>query len=794
MLRANLQVAIRNLNKYRVHTLINVLGLAMGIAGSIVLGLYVHYHHQFDTYWEGSESAFQLYTHIEREGEARDMVAIPTGLYYDLRDHYPGCEAITVLYREEEGTLGYQHKGTNKSYLVESGMVAIDTSFDQLFPLEYVAGSFEAFQELPNGILLSEPVATALYGSPKAALGKTIWVNQESKTQVAAVFQKPPASVSHSFEVLYSSTLFQNIPYDWVQLRDRFVGMIRLREGEEISGLQIWLDHWKEKLADEIPANYRMMAIPFEEMHFKVGLRGLSTVPVTPWLLNMLGSVAVVLVLLACFNFINLSTALAGERAREVGVRKVLGSTRIQLAVQFLLETACIAGIALLVALFLAEVTLISLEEFMGVSIRISMLATQEIIGLIMVCFAAVTLMAGAYPAWTMTRFTPIKVLQNRTFLLHQGKVHLRRTLVVLQFSTSQVLLMTTLVMIAQVYFLKNRDTGYATESRLQLVLPDVDSNKSKYLRDEVSALAGVRDASLSTQSAAASGSSSIYIWVNNAVRRVNYLMWDEHYQELFDIDLLAGTPLSAKDSISKVLVNESFVTQHGFETPQAALGYRFKIPSLQDSLTMEVRGVVEDFQVNSSHTQIPPSFMFYYQDGFYALSVHLNDSDHETTLTQLEKVWQSIYPGFLFDFTWTEDALDAFYEKETQLSLLFLYFSSLAILIGCLGLYGLAHFMVSRKMKEVGVRKVLGANVFNILWLFSKEYIRLIIIGFLLAVPVGVYLVDEWLANFAYRITLHGGYFAAGLLIALLVALLAVGYQSVHAAQTNPIKSLRNE
>lgn len=505
-----------------------------------------------------------------------------------------------------------------------------------------------------------------------------------------------------------------------------------------------------------------------------------------------MGVVAIFLLITACINFINLSTAVAVKRSKEVGIRKVLGGQRFQLIGQYLAETGLITFIALVVSIGLSELTLIKLNSFLDLDLHVHLKEMSTFLFLVSV-WLVVSMLSGFYPAMLLSGFSPALALKNKITNRSTGGFALRRSLVIFQFVISQFLIVGTVILLSQMDFLQNKDLGFAKDAIISIPIPDnAPINNKKALKSELLRMGGVDQVSLCS-ALPSSGSVSMTNFRiegvdDNHITQVK--LADENYVSLFEINLLTGQDLAGLDTANSCLVNEKLAKTVGFDNPEDIVGRIITIWGRQ----LPVAGVVKDFHTMSLAREIDPTIIFNRLEFYREFAVSLKAGSFNETIEQIEKSWTAQYPDFLFSYEFLDQQIQEFYDTEQKMSVLLISFSGIAIAIGCLGLYGLISFMANEKEKEIGVRKVLGASIGNILFIFSKEFLILILVAFAIASPLAAFIMGQWLDNFAYRIPIRGFMFVTGIGITLLIAFLTVGYRSVRASLTNPVDALRNE
>jgi len=509
--------------------------------------------------------------------------------------------------------------------------------------------------------------------------------------------------------------------------------------------------------------------------------------------------IGVFLIITACINFINLVTAEAIKRSKEVGIRKTMGSSRGQLIVQFLGESSLVTLFSVLLAIAFAQLGLSFLNPFLDLSLSLNFLSDGALWIFLISVTVIVALLSGLYPSLIVSGFKPVFAIKNQITNKNSSGYNLRRGLVVLQFFISQFLIIGTIVLISQMNYFKNKDLGFRKDAILTVPIPENQrygfqdgSSKMRTLREEVSRLKGIELASLSNTPPSSGSVSSTDFQVEGKDEHYGTQVKaiDGHYLSLYDLKLLAGASVLDLDTAQGFVVNEKLASMVGFTNPHDIVGKTIKMWGKK----LPVVGVVQNFHTVSLHDPVEATVMLNRIRNYETLSLRVNPTDVQATIKEVQQKWEATYPDFIFSYQFLDEQIKEFYEREQKMSVLLSVFTSLAIFIGCLGLFGLATFMANQKTKEIGVRKVLGASVESIVFQFSKEYVKLVIIGFLLAAPVAWYVMSHWLNDFAYKIEIGPSIFIAGLGISSGIALITVSYRSLRAATVNPVNSLRSE
>ena len=509
--------------------------------------------------------------------------------------------------------------------------------------------------------------------------------------------------------------------------------------------------------------------------------------------------VAIFLLITCCINFVNLTTASAIKRTREVGIRKVLGSTRKQLIFQLLVEALLVTIISVLISLAGAQILLGFLNPFKDLSLTLQ-LSSDGIVWIFLgTVTITVTILSGLYPALVVSSYKPALALKNQISSSTSSGYAMRRGLVVLQFFISQFFIIATVVITLQFDFVTKHDIGFAKEAIVTVPIPIGEnpdskngSSKMRSLKNEILRLAGVEQASLNLAPPSHKSVTSTSFKVagkedefNTQIKQV-----DGDYLSLYQIRLLAGQQLEDRDTMAGFVVNEKLVKIAGFKSNEEIIGQEIILWDHR----LPVKGVVKDFNTQALGDPIEPVALFTYLNGFHSLSIKINPTDMQTTLQQVQAKWEAAYPEYIFSYEFLDDQIRNLYQGDRKSSIMLSIFASIAIFIGCLGLFGLVTFMANQKTKEIGVRKVLGASVESIVFLFSKEFVKLILIGFAIAAPSAGFVMGKILEKGAYRIELGPMIFLIGLGVTFIIAFLTIGFRSIRAALVNPVDSLRSE
>jgi ABC-type antimicrobial peptide transport system permease subunit len=515
-------------------------------------------------------------------------------------------------------------------------------------------------------------------------------------------------------------------------------------------------------------------------------------------LITALRLIGLFLLIVACVNFINLATAQAVNRAKEVGVRKVLGSDRKSLILQFMGETLLITLFAVILATGVATIAIGPLNALLETKISLNIFSSLSVPLFLMAVTVLVTVLAGFYPALVLSGFNPITALKSKIAVKTAGGLSLRRGLVILQFSIAQVLIIGMLVVVSQMNYFKTASLGFNKDNILNVPIPgdSVGRTKIDFLKNQLQQYPGVEKVSFSFSSPSDFGNWSSDFKYDNSAKGSGFeanLKWaDADYFKTYDIQFVTGEPYQASDTVREFVVSESLVKKLGIANPQDIIGK--KINLWDGEMVARVVGVVKDFHTSSLRNPLAPVILSTQKANYQTFSVKMRPDKTKEILASIEKLWTATYPDFVYEYQFLDEKIDRFYRQENQLSKLYTIFAAIAIFISCLGLYGLVSFMATQKIKEVGIRKVLGASIGNIVYLFSREFTLLIMLSFCIAAPLAWYIMSQWLQNFTFRIKMGVGIFALAIIGSIVIAWITVGYRSLRAALANPVKSLRSE
>jgi putative ABC transport system permease protein len=807
MFRNYLKIAWRNLQLNKSYAAINITGLAIGIASCLLILLIVQFETSFDNFHPKGKSIYRVVSAFDGPGGPQLNSGIPFPTSEGLRTDFPELPEVAAVIKKNFNfsVSGAPGKPGRKKFKEEDAYYSEHQFFD-MFEFGWLAGDKKTALKEPNTAVLTEDEANKFFGDWHDALGKTIRLNNKEDYTVTGILKNFPDNTDFPTKIVMSfSTLRQkNSPFadnmqDWVSTYGGHNVFIILPPGISESQFDKNLVAFvkKHKPADHVKDG--MVLQPLSDMHYNSRVGIYSRHPFSKELIRAISLIGLFLLLIACVNFINLATAQAVNRSKEVGIRKVLGSNRRQLVLQFLSETFIITLLAVMIAILIAVGVIQGLNQLLSLKLSAAVLYQPSKIAILCGATIGVTLLSGFYPAIVLSGFDPISALKNRNTADKKSGISLRRSLVVLQFSIAQVLVIGTFVIVSQMDFFKNRSLGFDKDTIMNVPFPNDSTNMVKLpaLRDRLLQLPGVKDVSFSFSSPSDKGAWSSGFKYNNSPKESDFeadLKWaDAEFFKLYQLEFVAGEPYKKSDTITGYVVNETLLSKLGIRDPKDAIG---KSIGMWDDHTMSARitGVVKDFNVSSLRKAIPPVLMGSRKDLFQLINLKIQPQNFRNTLAAVQQIWSSTFPDGIYEYQFLDEKIADFYKSEDQLSMLYKIFAGIAIFISCLGLYGLVSFMAVQRTKEVGIRKTLGASVSQILYLFLKEFTLLILIAFAISAPVGYYFMHQWLQDFAYKISIGPGIYIMSIIASIAIAWVTVGYKALKAALANPVKSLRSE
>ena len=815
MIFKNIPFILRRFSRQKLTTSLHIVGLTLGITVCLLIGLFIKHELSFDTYEAKADRTYRINQIWMDFGKKQFHFSTPFPLADQMRKDVPGLEYVTKVHHPFQNVVEISPTKRFK----QDHVMMTDPEFLDVFDVRVVEGNaYEALRK-PYQAVLTQTTAKKFFGN-EDAIGKRFTYNDSFQITVGAVIKDFPGNTHLPAEMLLSFSdnekYIQTNPthYGSVSGGSTFIvlpkgtkpgtGLITAIQGiyDRFANNQEWMgkDHREE-----------MELQPLSDVHFNSKYEGggqwVKAINTT-WLW-FFGSVGLAVLILACINFINLSTAQSLSRAKEVGVRKSIGAGRFQLVTQFLSEAFLLVLFSAILGTIITKLTLPYINELAGKQIVFNLLDSASLLLALLAGVCVTALLAGIYPAWIITRFHPANVLKAGSVKSSPQPAFLRKALVVTQFSISVCLLIGLLLIGKQMNYMRHKDLGFDKDNIVIVPVAFQQTDKKILLGNELNSIAGIKEWSFSTSSLSGEGHWGTIMSVigrdDPNGKSVTTIMTDEKYCSLYGLKLKAGRFFTTADTstvsrskpedqrYARSVVNEKLVQQLGFESNEKALGKRFWIGMM--GWHAEIIGVVEDFNTTSLHEAIVPTLITQYLPFSEKLNIKIQaGTDVSALISKINSSYKKVYPSGIFEFNFLDERLDALYKSEARLFSLFKIFSVLAMLISCLGLWGLITFAAQQRVKEIGVRKVLGASVPDIVSLLSKDFLLLVCISIVIAAPLAWWGIHKWLEDFAYRIHIGWAAFAIAGVAAILIALITVSVQAIRAAISNPVKSLRTE
>ncbi|MEO1049255.1 MAG: ABC transporter permease [Bacteroidota bacterium] len=798
MFKNFVKISLRNLRKFKIYSIINLLGLSIGLAVAMLIMLFVSDELSYDQFHRQSDRIYKISTYTSN-GQYLETNAWPVA--HKLQTEFPEVESVVYI-RRTGPSMMVNHDGKRNKH---DGYYAGETFFN-IFSFDLIEGSPEKALTAPYSIVITEEMKASYFGD-QTALGKTITLSDSLDFTVTGVVESLPQQSHIQFEYLASFSTYEALSQfsyteGWGNFNVR--NYILLKEGNSISTLSskassLYMDNRGEWF-NEMGMDVRLDFIPIADVYLHAdygngfGPKGSRTQ------VYLTAAIAVFIILLACINFINLSTARSMYRAKEVGLRKMAGSTRRAVILQFMTESLVLTLIAFVIGAVFVDLALPAFNVIMNKQYQFNSLLTHSMLFMASALVLLVSVLSGYYPALVLSRYQPLEVLKGKLQTGQKG-VRLRRILVVFQFFISSTLVLSTLMVLDQLNFMRNQDLGFEKEQVLILNTTSVPRSAShdafqNYLRS----LGSVSDVSFNNALPGRPGWQGQWAFPEGMPegQHVNteYMSVDEHYLNTLGLELIAGENFDLKKPgplDEGLIINETSVREMGWVTPENALGKKIESPS--GTPEGIVIGVVKDYHGQGLQNEIWPKVMDYSSSNYgryYAISFTTGNTSE--LLKQAEIGWKEYMGAYDFEYFFLNEDFDRQYRAEDRLMNILIIFTILASVIAGIGLLGLVSFMVLSRIKEIGVRKVLGASVANITKLLSKEFILLVLVANLLAIPLAWYFGNEWLDTFAYHGGLNPQLFVIAVGATIFLAIFTVSFQTVKAALTNPVDTLRDE
>ncbi|MGC4021083.1 MAG: ABC transporter permease [Cyclobacteriaceae bacterium] len=797
MLKNLLKISLRNLLKDKGYSSINILGLTIGITCSVFLLMYILDELSYDRYHVNAKNIYRIVSNIKEPDNAFTWAVVQKPMAVELRDNYPEVKNAVRF----DGMSRNLYKNGDLQFYEDDFFLSDSTVFE-MFSYTFLAGDPNTALDAPFSMVLTESIAKKYFSDPRSALNQTLINQQEETFKITGIIKDVPMNSHFRFNALVSESTRRQQLGAWGGFGT--TTYIQLPDGYDLNKMQISLDKIvKEKVnpifeAMGIKVKYELQPITSIHLYSKIQDEAEAGGDIS--YIYIFSAVAGFMLIIACINYMNLATARSANRAKEVGLRKVMGSMRAHLIAQFLIESVIVAFVSLALSVALIYIFLPSFNTLANKQLPFSYLLQQPVLFSLIGIVLLTGILGGSYPAFYLSGFSPVNVLKGK-LAVKGGSSYFRRALVVTQFALSIFMLVSTLVVFDQLQYLRNKDLGFNKENVLRVAVNNRGTRKkTDAFAEQLKKLPQIISVGRADASPGEGIGKSLFK-VEDADgkmvdRGVDLFGADFDFVETLGMKVVKGRGFS-KDNLAdtsySILVNESMVSRMGWKDP---LGKLFTIGDGDNiQFNRKVVGVVKDYNQNSLYDAIEP-LIIYLGRGVNYVFVRLAPGDLHNSVAAIEKEWKQYFPGSPFEYSFLNEKLDSQYKADEKRSQIFTMFSAMTIVIACLGLLGLAAYTTEQRTKEIGVRKVIGASVNSLVMLVSKEFFLLVLIGTLLAFPAAWYFTDKWLQNFAYRIEMNGEWttFVVSALLAIAITLITVGYHVIKAALSNPVHALRDE
>jgi putative ABC transport system permease protein len=793
MIKNYFKTAFRYFWNYKVFSFINIIGLATGICVCFFALFYVSFELNHDSYNQKSANIYRLVTDIKTP-TGTDYESTPAPMAPAMQAVFPEIKASARVFMDD------MIIQSNPGNARKEEVAYADSSVFKIFSWPLLRGNANHIFDAPCNVVLSETAAKRYFGLADA-LGQTLVINGKTKATVTGIMRDIPYNSHLRVDMLFSISTLINDDWDYNWTRFGFYTYLLLQPGQSAAKLQAKLPAFVKANFDQSQYKYQLALEPLKDVYLYGKPRGHRTgASASGSITNVyiVSVIALLVLFIACFNFINLTTAFSLQRAKEIGVRKVLGASKNQLMLQFFTDAVIICLVSFIIALFMAALLLPLYNQLVGSIVAGNIFEHFQNVVWLFLITVIIGILSGVYPALFLSGLKPISSLKGKLESSVKGLL-LRKTLVIAQFSISIFLIIATAIVYLQLNFMQNQQLGFQKDHKLIIdfqfdkgILQHADA-----IKQQLAAIPGVGAVSLSSSIPGTSNNQFNTIIENRKgdkqQQRADAYFVDANFLTQYHIPVIAGRGFSAgdkTDSLQAMLINESMAKSLGFTNINDAVGKHFT----QLNTTGEIIGVVKDFHFHSFMESVQPLTIRMDAGHLTNLNINITAANVAITVSRIESEWKNIANGLPFVYFFADEAFNQQYIAQERFGKLFICFAGTAIIISCLGLLGLSSYSIMQRKKEIGVRKILGASVSNITVMLSVDFIKLIVIALLLTSPVSWWLMHRWLQNFAYRINIPAWVFIFSGFMAVFIALLTIGYQSIRAAIANPVKNLRSE
>lgn len=809
MFQNNFKIALRTLKKNKIYTAINLFGLTVGIAAVLLIFRMVSYELSFNKGFENYDRIVRVVSEIERPSGKGYSVCTPTPAMDVMENTMSEFEAMSRV-REMWGSLTIQNPNGGpplKKFGTVNGETAFfaETEFVQIFDFDWLSGDPNTALDEPNSVILTKSWAEKCFGNWEVAQGKTVNLDNLFPLTVKGVIDDLPTNIDFSFPFLVSYPTIKTDPdyffysthWGSCSSNDQVFALLHSEDQFEAANASIRKVGDKEYNDNDRGRKRYHVLQPLSDLHFNEEYGNSGRHRTSKSRLRVLSFIGILIMIMACFNFINLATAQSMLRAKEVGVRKTLGGRRGQLINQFMTETGLIVLISVVLGANLAVIASPLLKHVSDVPDSEPFLSQPIVWGFLGLTTLIVTVLAGLYPSLTLANFKPVEAINNNVSKRTFGGAMIRKSLVVLQFGIAQALIIGAIITLNQLDFIRNKDLGFNHDLIYTFNFNSDSSTITRQtaLKEKLLQIPSVNSVSFSSDQPF-SGNNWQTNWrygthAEDEDFSINLKFCDTDYQKTYGIKLLAGTWLEPSDTMKQAVVNMTTLDRLGIADPKDAIGQTVKLGGRRP---LKLVGVTEDFHTHDLRRQFQPHLMTTRKEYYFEAGVKIRPENPQKSIAAVQSVFDEVLPEQIFSGNYLDENIAAFYQNDSRLAAACKGFGFLAILISCLGLFGLATHAAAQRIKEIGIRKVLGASTSGIISLLSKDFLKLVFIALVFASPLAYSFMNEWLNDFVFRIDIGWWVFVIAGISAVIIAFLTVSYQAIRAALMNPVKALRDE
>jgi len=802
----SLKLAWRHLLKNQAYTLLNVFGLAVGMAGATLIFLLISFHLSTDSYHKNKDRIYRVVSKTSWEGALGNTSGVPLPIGDALRADFPSIEQVAMIH-QVYGVVSIWDESKTFEKLFDfkrddtpHKMAFVEPSLFKILDFHLVAGTLSIGLAEPNNAVITQSMATRLF-KQAMPVGKVLTYEHNQNFKVVGVVADYPQNTDFPFDIFLSYRTLRSLPpemdymNDWGSISSGNSSLIMMRKGADESSLGNALAAFAKRHHPPKPARGPSFSLQSLKDIRLDGERGnYSDVNFSVQLMLTLAGIAFVLLLTACINFINLSTAIAGSRAREVGVKKVLGGLPSQLFWQFITETAVVTLIAWICALLIVYFSIPLLKTYFNAQLSAHVVLEFQNLSFLFMLLVVMVTFSGLYPGMVLARFQPIKALKNQVSAGRTRGLTFRKALVMVQFTISQILIFGTLVMIGQMEFIHHAKLGFSKDDLYLVSLPVPKTSVARLFQVRLQEVPGARSVSLSSVAPMSNSVNTTNFNFNDRASDekfgINTFGADSNYLHTYGLKLAAGRNIRSTDSVTEFLVNETLVRRLGIKDPAEIIGKMIKVEGKRAPIV----GVLKDFHTTNFKRSFAPICVASQKDDYWLAGIKIAPEQLIETRARIESIWKNVYPAYVFSASFFDHEIAKLHEDEENLSKIINGFALISIIIGSLGLFGLVSYTALQKTKEIGIRKVLGASSLEIIASFLLDFGYLILIAFLVSAPSGYWIMQNWLRNFEFKMTISPFTFVFALLISFVVTLLTVGLNTYRASVANPVTSLKAE